>query len=319
MNTRLRLFLSILCCTAAAPVHAAGVTAGSLIESTANASYDTAGGRSTVSSNRVSLRVDEVIDATLTSLDSQPVAMVGGSSVLTFSLSNQGNGPEAFRLSTNPVAGSAFDPVVGSLAVDTNGNGIFDSGIDQVIQPGAATPELASGASLVVFVVATPSAAAEDGDEGRISLLAQAVTGTGTPGTAFAGQGATGVDAIIGANGGRATANGTFVIRTGTVSVTKTFVISDPFGTNEPVPGAFVTFSLAIQVLGSGGVGNLVINDPIPEGTRYIPATLTLDDVALSDAADADTGSFDSSGITVQLGDLPGGASRNISFRVQVE
>lgn len=314
-----RLAIFALLGAAAAPALAAGISAGTLIESTATASYDTTGGRNTVTSNRVTIRVDEVIGATITSLDSGPVALAGASATLAFSITNTGNGPEGFRLSATPVAGSAFDPRIDGIAVDSNGNGTFDSGIDQLLQAGAATPSVAAGASLTIFVIIAAAGPANDGDQGRITLLADAATGTGTAGTVFPGQGEGGVDAIAGPGGGRATITATAVIRNAAVTITKAATISDPFGGSEPVPGSFVTFTLTTRVQGSGSVTNLVVSNPIPPGTRYIPSSLALNGTAQSDAADSDQGSAGSSGIEVRLGDVAGGVSHSITFRVQID
>jgi hypothetical protein len=93
-----------------APATAGGVSAGTLIRNTAVASYDEGGVARSVNSNTVTVRVDELLDVTLTSLDPGPVAGRPGEAVLTFELTNQGNGPEAFRLFANTaVAGNDFD------------------------------------------------------------------------------------------------------------------------------------------------------------------------------------------------------------------
>jgi len=303
----------------ATPCHAAGVSAGSLIESAATASYDSAGGRGSVSSNRISLRVDEVIDPALTSLDAGPVGLSSDKAVLAFSLVNTGNGPEAMRLSIRPVAGSDFELTVKAITIDSNGNGVFDEGVDQLIPPGAATPEIAPDSSLRVFVIAGASGSPADGQQARVTLLAEAVTGTGNAGAAIAGQGTAGVDAIIGSSGGRAQANGTFVIQSAAVSIVKSAVISDPFGGSEPVPGAFVTLTLNTQVTGSGTVTDLVVTSPVPLGTRYVASTLTLDGVPLSDVADTDGGSVNTDFVEVRLGNLAGGTSRSIVYRLQIQ
>lgn len=301
------------------PCLAAGVSAGTLIESTASATYDTGAGRNTVASNKVSLRIDEVIDAALSALDPGTVPLAGATATLTFALTNTGNGPEAFRISGSVVAGSAFDPVINTVAIDSNGNGIYDSGIDQIVAAGAATPELAAGASVTVFVLVGPSGSPTDGDEGRITIRAQALTGGGTPGTALPGQGAGGSDAIIGSSGGSAQITSLLVIRSATVQISKSYTISDPFGGTEAVPGAFVTFTLNTQVLGTGNVTNLTVTDPIPAGSRYVAGSLSLQNAPLTDASDSDSGSAGANGIEVRLGDLPGGSQRAITFRIQID
>lgn len=109
--------------------HADGVDAGTLIENTASATYDGGDGLVTIPSNTVAVRVDELLDVTLTSLNSGSVAAEPGTAVLTFELTNNANGPEAYSLTANPaVPGNDFDTTVDAIAVDTNGNGVYDPG-----------------------------------------------------------------------------------------------------------------------------------------------------------------------------------------------
>ena len=71
-----------------------------------------------VNSNTVTVRVDELLDVTLTSLDPGPVTARPGDAVLTFELTNQGNGPEAFRLLVNTaVGGNDFDVTLRTIAI----------------------------------------------------------------------------------------------------------------------------------------------------------------------------------------------------------
>lgn len=127
----------------AAPALAAGVTAGTLIENTAVASFDEAGTPRSINSNTVVVRVDELLDVTVTSLDPGPVTARAGDAVLTFEVTNQGNGPEAFRLTAETaVAGNDFDVTLRAIAIDSNGNGIYDEGVDQILASPQTTPVL---------------------------------------------------------------------------------------------------------------------------------------------------------------------------------
>ncbi len=79
-----------------APAMAGGALAGTVIETTAEASYELGGASFNVTSNTVQLQVDELIDVALAALDATPVkALSAGEGVLTFALTNTGNGPEA--------------------------------------------------------------------------------------------------------------------------------------------------------------------------------------------------------------------------------
>ena len=61
------------------------------------------------------------------------------------------------------------------------------------------------------------------------------------------------------------------------------------------------------------------IADPVPQGTRYVPGSLTLDGAALSDAADADAGQADGSTIAVTLGTVPTPITHRVQFQVQIQ
>jgi hypothetical protein len=66
-------------------------------------------------------------------------------------------------------------------------------------------------------------------------------------------------------------------------------------------------------------LSNVRISDPVPAGTSFAPGSITLEGTALSDAADADAGSYTGSGIAVSLGSLASGASRTVTFKVKID
>ena len=77
-----RLALAPLAIAAAlitTPAHAGGVKAGTLIENTASATYDGGAGPVTIPSNTITVKVDELLDVTVTSRDSGPVSAAPGS------------------------------------------------------------------------------------------------------------------------------------------------------------------------------------------------------------------------------------------------
>ena len=118
--------IALLC----APARAAGVDAGTLIENRAQATFDTPQGSQSTQSNTVTLRVDEILDVALASLDPGTITSATTDVVLSFTLTNAGNGPESFALFAEPaVAGNDFDLIVDGIAIDTNGNGIYDDGV----------------------------------------------------------------------------------------------------------------------------------------------------------------------------------------------
>ena len=318
-----RLALAPLAIAAAlitTPAHAGGVKAGTLIENTASATYDGGAGPVTIPSNTITVKVDELLDVTITSRDSGPVSAAPGSAVLTFELTNTGNGPEAYTLTANPaVAGNDFDTTVNGIAVDTNGNGVYDPGVDQMLTGPATTAAIAADASLTVFVLVTIPGGVADGDQSDVSLLAEAVTGTGAPGTAFAGQGAGGGNAIVGSTGANATATGSLSVGITDVDLIKSATVRDPFGGTGIVPGATITYAIRAEVRGSGSVSDLVVTDAAPADTTYVAGSLKLDGATLTDAADADAGRSNTSGISVDLGTVSGGSSRTVTFQVTID
>lgn len=302
-----------------ATAHAAGVGAGTLIANTAQASYTTGSSEETVTSNTVTLRVDELLDVTVTSLNPGPIAAVPGSRVLAFELTNTGNGPEAFTLLANPaVAGNDFDTVIEAIAIDSNDNGIYDEGVDAILASPSATTLLAADTNLTVFVLVTVPAGALDTQESRVELAATAITGSGAPGTTFAGEGEGGGNAVVGLSGATAQADGRLAVGIATVTLTKTASVSDPFGGSAPVPGATITYTIQANVTGSGSVSGLVVTDPMPRDTSYVTGSLSLDGTRLSDATGDDAGQVTGAGVSIDLGTVAAGASHSIRFNVRI-
>lgn len=307
--------------TLSAPAFAEGVSAGTLIENTATATYEDGDGPKTVDSNTVTVRVDELLDVTVTSLDGAPIGAAPGEAVLTFEITNQGNGPEAYELTADPaVAGNDFETVVNNIAVDTNGNGTYDPGVDEILTAPETTQVLEADEALTVFVIVTVPDGVTDGQESDVELTAEAVTGTGAPGTTFAGQGVDGGDAIVGATGADDSAIGSLIVGITTVDLTKTVSVVDPFGGTSAVPGSVATFTISASVAGSGSIDDLIVTDAIPDGTTYVAGSLTLDGGDLTDATGDDAGeASDADGITVDLGTVAGGTIQAITFDVTID
>ena len=306
----------------AGAAHAEGTIAGTIIQNVATATYDGPSGTATVSSNNVSLKVDELLDVSVAWADPGDVAVSPGATgqVLSFRITNAGNGSEAFGLATVDTAGGDnFDPTVTSIVLDTNGNGAYDPGADTVYVAGSNDPVLAPDASLSVFVVSKIPAAAQNGNRGRVDLRAASKTGSGTPGSTFNGAGQGGGNAVVGATGGKAEDDGYYAVAAAGLSFVKSAVVADKFGGTAQAPGSTITFTLKASVNGSGTINNIKVADPIPAGTTYTPGSITLDGAALSDASDGDAGSFSGTGISVALGNVAAGATRTITFKVKID
>lgn len=307
----------------ATPGYAGGTLAGTDIRNVATATYELPGGvADEVTSNIVTLKVDELLDVTVASADPSDIASTSSATgqVLSFTVTNGGNGTEGFTLSTIANGGGDdFDPTVTAIVLDANANNAYDAGVDTVYVAGSNDPALAPEQSLTVFILATIPSAAEDGGRGKVELKAVAKTGSGTPGTAFAGLGQSGGNAVVGATGAAAADDGFYAVSRAALAFVKSASVADPFGGTTQVPGATITYTLTATVSGSGSLANLRVADAIPDGTTFKPASLLLDGTALSDVADADAGAFDGTGIAVRLGNLSAGSSRIVKFQVKID
>jgi uncharacterized repeat protein (TIGR01451 family) len=301
---------------------AAGTLAGTNIENIATASYDSGTGTIDIQSNVAVILVDELLDVTVASIDPGDVPTTPGAtgSALSFRITNTGNGPESFRLTPNVAnAGDDFDPALAQVVIDTNNNGVYDPGVDTVYVAGTNDPVLIPDQSVNIFVLTNIPGTQANGDRANVSLLAAATTGTGAPGTSFAGAGQGGGDAVAGTTGADGEASGFLRVDAATVALVKSAVVADPFGGTNSVPGSTITYTIVATVSGAGTLNNLVINDPIPTGTTYVPGSMTLQAATLTDATDADSGNFNGTRVRVGLGSVPANQTRTFTFQTVIQ
>jgi uncharacterized repeat protein (TIGR01451 family) len=310
--------------------HALGTAAGFDIQNTARADYNigVGGPGAVVNSNTITTTVDELLNATVTWQDAAPVTVASGNvnKVTTYLLTNTGNGSENFNLSRlNTLAGDQFDPTSSSpnsIFLDTNGNGTYDVGVDL---PATQSGVLAANGTKIIFLLSDISAGPHaDGDTANVQLTAAAVTGTGAPGTVFAGAGDGGViAAVVGSTGGDGAAVGTYIISGAIVTMTKSAVIADPFGGTQAVPGATITYTITATVTGTGTAANLVVTDLVPAGTAYVVGSIKLNAVALTDGGGDDAGDYNNTNagsVTVDLGNQtsPGATPQVVTFKALI-
>ncbi|MCD6059690.1 MAG: hypothetical protein K0S16_1, partial [Moraxellaceae bacterium] len=209
MRISLRVRAAILATAAATfltPLaYALGTAAGIDITNVATATYtDPFEGPKTVDSNTSVLQVDEILDVTITANDSGNVNTMSPDSnrVLSFTVSNTGNGSETYALSTvSNLGGDAFDPTSVRIYLD-NGDNLFNVLTDTLLVPGTNDPVLDDNDTVVVFVVSDIPVGLSNSNVGLVRLVAEAVTaqataGADAPGTTFAGAGDNGSDAVV--------------------------------------------------------------------------------------------------------------------------
>jgi uncharacterized repeat protein (TIGR01451 family) len=319
------LFAFITICLSAPSALALGTPAGTNIENQVSLSYTQNGSNHVSTSNTTSITVAELLNVDLVWQDAASVTVNSGDTnrVITLQITNTGNGSDEYTLSALSTLGSdQFDPALVGVFFDSNGNGSYDPATDEAYIPGSNDPLLPADAALTVFILNDIPADRAGGEQGNCQLTVSSNTGTGTPGTSIANAGDNGTDAIIGNSGGSVAAMGNYVISDLEVILSKSVVITDPFGGLQPVSNAILTYTITVGVVGSGTAQGIVVTDPIPGHTTYIEGSLTLNTIALTDAVDADNGDVGGTTadvVTVMLGDLTSASEDQIiTFEVTI-
>jgi uncharacterized repeat protein (TIGR01451 family) len=304
---------------------AVGTPAGTLIPSTAQVTYTVSGITATANSNTVAVTVAEILNVNVT-VQTPSVTVTPGATqqVVVVRVTNTGNGVETFRFTGNSiVAGDNFDPIPAAPFVyfDTDNSGAL-SPADVAYVAGTNDPTLTADQFTTLLLVNSIPAALSNGAAGRTQLTAQALTGNGAPGTVFAGQGTAGTDAVVGTSGAIQIGTGTYVINGLQLSAVKSQVVLDQFGGTRPISTARITYQIVITPTGTGTLNAVTFTDAIPVNTSYVPNTLRLNGVALTDAADADAGQFvstPSAQTRVTLGDMTQASGvQTIDFAVTI-
>ncbi len=305
---------------------AVGTPVGTVIQNTATVDFDIGGTPATLQSNTTTITVVERIDVVVT-LQSPQVLVAPNDTdrALLFTVTNTGNGTETFSLAIDStLLGDDFDPIPSATPIyfDTDGSGDLNVG-DQPYTPGVNDPTLLADASVDILIANDIPGTVLNGQLGFSELSATSLTGTGPAGTEFTGAGDGGVDAIIGTTTGTAADNGEYLVSDVAISVVKAQSVADPFGGSQPVPGSTITYTITVEVTNSGTATASVLRDPIPTFTTFVPNSITLNAVAITDAIDADAGELDSSGapdVVVRLGDLTqADGVQTIIFQVTID
>jgi len=331
-----RCILVLLCVAVAVykPVFAVGTPAGTSIFNSATVNFELDGEPGTGSSTD-QFSVAEIIDVAVIWQDAADLetASPDTNRVLTFLISNIGNGVETFSLQVNNRAPDTddFDPDTARIFIDGNGNDLFDgAAADPEYLPGTNDPLLdANGQNqITVFVMNSVPSGQANGVIGGSQLLALSTT-TGAagsaPGTGFAGLGDGGVEAVAGATSADGNAVGRYLIAliASPVTLTKTAsVIANDRGCDTPPctprPGATIRYTIEADVT-AVPVAALVITDPVPANVTYVANSIRVDAVPQTDARDNDPGRFAADTVNVNLGEVTSAATYAITFDVTID
>ncbi|HIP61166.1 MAG TPA: hypothetical protein EYG98_01260, partial [Sulfurovum sp.] len=136
-----------------ASVYARGVLAGTAVQNQADMLYIVGGIEYNLTTNMDTFLVDQIVDLEISWQDAAPVEVSSGETdrVLTFLLTNLGNGNDNFILDYEHNTSNSFSPPPSSVRIyqDSDGNGIFDIATDVLV----TDINLSADANVTLFIV----------------------------------------------------------------------------------------------------------------------------------------------------------------------
>jgi len=294
-------------------IYAKGTPAGAEIQNRASIHYVVGGIDGNLTSNTDHFVVDRIVDLHISWQDGAAVEVSASEQgqVLTFLLTNLGNGADRFHLAyEHNATGSGFTPLSSPvLYQDSDGNGIFDPDSDLQV----SDLNLTADANVTLFVVSDIPPGVQPGDLSHDGIHA---TSQSRP-TAGADRQAE-VDIVVRTQDDWA--QGTYQIFDYWLERHKSAVVhSDD---NQTHTGTRITYTIDLYIDGNTTgqtIEHLQLHDTIPTGTAYVAGSLKLDATAQSDAVDGDAGSCDGTTVQVAVGTLTGSTHKQVHFDVQVQ
>jgi uncharacterized repeat protein (TIGR01451 family) len=345
---------------AGAAAHAQNTAAGTTVSNQATVTYEVGGTPSSVSSNVASFVVDKKVNLSVAEVGGAPTqtSINATDQVTTFTVTNLTNAVQDFRLEADqqlisiPLLGvDNFNMNNLRVFVDSNGNGVYDPGVDTA----TFIDELAPDATVTVFLVGdTPNqpgaetaivslnaivAAGGSRDTLGADLVASSILTPDSPTTVeivFADD--TGL--LDGLRNGQQRAFDAYRISTAVVTLLKSATtISDPVNlllNPHPIPGAVVEYCMRVNNAGPGEANNITLTDAVPANSTFIPGSIAVGTSGLlgacillgtaeddndtgADETDLYGGSFDGTSVKATLPRVAGGSSMSVAFRVTVD
>jgi hypothetical protein len=280
------LMLSLL----ATAAQATGTPSGTTISNTATMNYTVGGvaqtaigssptGNTSGAGTATTFVVDKKINLTVTANDATFVSVSPGATaaVTTFTVTNIGNDPQDFSLSSIQEASGVtlfggtdnFNATSCSQFVESGGTAGYQAAQDTA----TVIASLASGASSTVYVVCSIPTAQANGDVAVIGLLATAKVAGSNGATALTqttGANTAGVDTVFADDAGTDdavrdaafSARDAYKVSASTLTVTKTAApLCDPYNaTTNPkeIPGAIVRYTITVSNAAGAGASAIL-------------------------------------------------------------
>ncbi|PWQ92192.1 hypothetical protein [Leucothrix pacifica] len=278
----------------------AGTPAGTAIHNHVEVSYQVGDDPNVLHTEKAdhSFVVSELIRSNVSALEPQGIgtATPAQNAVLSYQVTNTGNGQESFLLTTEAGLPDQFQPEVTGLWIETNGQPGWQAD-DTLYVPTSGGIPLAADQSETVYVVSDIPADIEDESRSDVALVSTAATTKANlelAGGSLPTGGDGGIEAVIAQDNAKHQDSSHYTVSTVKVDVEKSIVsISDPYGGELSMPGSEVTYKIRVVASGSGTANDLVIEDAVPESMNYKLNSLKMNGSHLTDHSDSDTGWFD--------------------------
>lgn len=336
------------------PALANGTAAGTTITNTVTVNYQVGGVAQTATGASNSFKVDRKVAVTVAEVGNTTtqVSPAETNVVTTFTVTNSSNATLDFSLSALQQNGGAgahsntdnFNSTNTRIYLDTNANGVFDAGTDQMAM---FIDELGADQTRTVFVVVDIPTSQVTGDVSAVVLTAAArESGTaGAEGAALT-QTNTGavnevdpnfVDTVFAdtagatdaARDGAHSARDDYTVLAAALTVLKhSKIVSDPLnGTANPkaIPGATIEYCIAVSnAAGSATATSVGISDPLPATVTYDSGYgIFVDGTVTSGTCNSDGsagGAYNGGTTTVSgtLSNVAAAAARTLRFRATI-
>ena len=340
------------------PVLAAGTTQGTSIVNNVNVNFQVGGVSQTQQTAADTFVVDRKVIFTLAEKAATGTTTVSPGQTAqrtTFILSNTSNDTLDFTITPSQIVGGtashggtdAFNVTNLLVCLDANADAVCDSAPTATL----TVDNLAADTNMTILIVGDIPLTATNAQVAGVTLSAAAlnsngtaitaatdstVNGAGTVETIFADTVKTGNGGASAARDGIDVATDDYTVAAAVLSVFKSStVISDGVSASnfKSVPGAVVEYCISVANAAAGATAtNISIADLMPTNTTYVAGSVKVNGTvtspgagqtcsagtAVTDAADADAGSFGTPANTVAgtLANIAGGGSSALIFRV---
>jgi len=306
------IFLLLLCVSISG--YAKGVLAGTAIANQADIEYTMGNIDHNATTNIDSFVVDRIVDLDISWQDTAPVDVAANEKdkVLTFLLTNLGNGDDTFSLTYEHNTTNSFTPPPENIRVyfDANGNGYFDLAGDIEV----SDINISADENATLFIVSDIPDDNYTAGELSHDVIAAKSESNATVGADRKNE----IDIVVRKERDKDT--GEYIIREYDLKAVKKAVVHS--SDNKVHTGTIITYSIDIYIDGNStgkSVENIEITDAIPDGTEYQAGSLLLDSTSLTDVVDGDVGSSDGVDVNVTIGTIDGDEHKIVSFDVQVQ